>query len=81
MYKRKTQKINFVNVKIVNKLKLKINFKWRKLFELSITSVIVKQLFDVYDFFQISKFLKIKWDSRLILKCLQKMFFNAKLFF
>ena len=81
MYKRKTQKINFVNVKIVDGSKSKINFKWKKLFKSSITSVTVKQLFNVYNSFLISKFSNIKRDSRLTLKCLRKMLFNAKLFF
>ena len=80
MYKRKAQKINFVNVEIIDELKSKTNFKWKKFLKSSITSAFLKQLFDLYEFFLISKFSKIKRDSRLISKCLQKMLFNAELF-
>ena len=44
-------------------------------------SAFLKQFFDLYEFFSISKFSKEEQDFRIILKCLQKMLFNAELFF
>ena len=75
MYKRKTQIINFVNIKIVDESKSTTNFKWKKFLKLLITTAFSKQLFDLYESFLISKFSKIKQDFRLISKCLQKEVF------
>ena len=80
MYKRKVQKISFVNIEIIDELNSKTNFKWKKLLKLSFTNAFLKQLFDLYEFFLISKFSKIEWDFELISKYLQKMLFDAKLF-
>ena len=79
LYKRKVQKINSMNVEITNEAKLRINFKWRKILKLLITLKSVEQLSDVYDFFLISKFSKIKQSFKLTSKRLQKMLFNIKL--
>ena len=79
MYKRKVQKVNLVNIEIINESKSKINFKWRKFLKLSVTTAFFKQLFGLYEFFFTSKFSKIKQDFQLILKDLQNIFFNVKL--
>ena len=81
MYKRKTQKTNSVDVNIFDELKLKTNSKWRKILKSFITVDSLKQLKRLYDSFLISKFSKMSWNSRMILKWLQKMLFDAKLFF
>ena len=80
MYKRKAQKINSMNVEITNELKSRINFKWKEILKLSVTSKFVKQLFNVYDFFLIFKLSKIRQNFKLISKRLQKIFFDTKLF-
>ena len=51
MYKRKAQKINLVNVEIIDELKSKTNFKWKKFLKSLITSAFLKQLFVLYKFF------------------------------
>ena len=79
LHQRKAQEINPINVEITNESKSRINFKWRKILKLSITSKFVEQLFDVYDSFLTFKFSKIKQSFKLILKRLQKMLFDTKL--
>ena len=81
MYKRKTQKINSIDVNILNELKPETNSKWRKMLKLFIIVDSLKQLKKLYDSFLISKFSKISRNSRMILKRLQKMFFDVELFF
>ena len=81
IYKRKTQKTNSVDVNIFDESKFETNLKWRKILKSFITVDSLKQLKKLYNFFLISKFLKMSWDSRIILKWLQRMLFNAKLFF
>ena len=80
LYKRKTQKINSINVEIMNESRSRINFKWREILKLSITSKFVEQLSDVYNSFLIFKFSKIKQSFKLTLKRLQKILFNTKMF-
>ena len=79
LYKRKVQKINSMNVEITNESRSRTNFKWRKILKSLITSKFVEQLSDVYDYFLIFKFSKIKQNFKLTLKRLQKMLFDAKL--
>ena len=80
LYKRKTQKINSMNVEIMNESESRIDSKWKEILKLSVTSKFVEQLSDVYDSFLISKFSKIKQNFKLTSKRLQKMLFDAKLF-
>ena len=81
MYKQKTQKINSINVNILNKSKSQTNLNWRKILKSFIIVDSLKQLKRLYDFFLIFKFLKISRDSRMISKWLQKIFFDVELFF
>ena len=81
MYKRKTQKTNSIDVDILDELKPETNSKWRKILKSSVTVDSLKQLKELYDFFLTFKFSKISRDSRMILKRLQKMLFDAELFF
>ena len=80
LYKRKAQKINSVNVEITNESRSRTNFKWREILKLSIMSKFVEQLSDVYDFFLICSFSKIRQNFKLTSEQLQKMLFDTKLF-
>ena len=80
MYKRKTQKINSMNVEITNESRSRTNSKWREILKSFVISKFVKQLSNVYDFLLIFKFSKIKQNFKLTSERLQKMFFDAKLF-
>ena len=79
LYKRRAQKINSINVEITNESELRINFKWKEILKLLITSKFVEQLFDIYDSFLTFKFSRIKWNFKLISERLQKMLFDTKL--
>ena len=79
IYKRKVQKINSVNVEIVNESKSRTNFKWKEILKSLITSKFVEQLFDVYNSFLTSKFSKIKQSFKLTSERLQKILFDTKL--
>ena len=79
LYKRKAQKINSVNVGITNESRLRTNSKWKEILKSSVTSKFIKQLFDVYDSFLISKFSKIKQNFKLTSERLQKMLFDTEL--
>ena len=79
IYKRKAQKINSINVEIIDDSESRTNSKWREILKSSVTSKFVKQLSDVYNFFLTLKFSKIRQDFRLTSERLQKMFFGTKL--
>ena len=81
IYKRKTQKINSMNIEIINESISKTNFKWKELLKSLIMLKFVEQLFVIYDFFLTFKFLKIKQNFKLTLKRLQKMFFRHETVF
>ena len=81
MYKQKTQKINLIDVNILDESKFETNLKWRKILKSSVIVDFLKQLKRLYDSFLIFKFLKISRDSRMISKRLQKMLFDVELFF
>ena len=79
LYKRKTQKINPMNVEITDGSRSRTNLKWREILKSSVTSKSVEQLSDVYDSFLTSKFSKIKQNFKLTPERLQKMLFDAEL--
>ena len=59
MYKRKTQKINSIDINILDESKSKMNSKWRKILKSSVIVDFLKQLKKLYDSFLIFKFSKI----------------------
>ena len=80
MYKQKTQKVNSINVEIIDESKSRTNSKWREILKSLVMSKFVEQLSNVYDSFLTFNFLKIKQSSKLISERLQKRFFDAELF-
>ena len=79
LYKRKAQKINSMNVEIMNESESRTNSKWKEILKSSVTSKFVEQLSDVYNSFLTLKFSKVKQNSKIILERLQKMLFDTKL--
>ena len=59
MYKRKTQKINSIDINILNESKFETNLKQKKILKSFVIVDSLKQLKKLYDFFLIFKFSKI----------------------
>ena len=57
MYKRKAQKINSIDINILNKSKSETNLKWRKILKSFVTVDSLKQLKKLYNSFLTFKFL------------------------